>query len=111
MELMAAMAISSLLMLALITLFFTVKRVEKIHHELMSLLDNGRYAVYILREDLTHHTAHFSIYKKALYRQVGRQRRQVVSYNIDKLSINSKTITFWIHSDDKRLQRQWEFRL
>ncbi len=121
-ELMMAILLSSILLLVLLTIFVTVKRVELVHRDLLEILDNGRYAVMVLRRDYYQPSHVFSIakttYKNSrgeniygLYLQLVSQRRQLVALGIYQSHVEQGECHFWIRSLDRKIKRQWVFAL
>lgn len=119
-ELIIAMALSSLLILALLSVYASVKRAEQIHQDWLQILDNGRYAVFVLRRDLTRPGYQFFIastpYKNfrgeemsGLYERDGEGDRELIAMNINKLVIDKNKITLDLFSEDQKIKREWYF--
>lgn len=119
---MVAMALATLLSLALLSIYSTVKKVELIHEAWLQMIDNGRYAVFVLRRDVKKTPNAFFVqatpYKnaqgvtiKGLYERQPEGRRELVALDINKIEINQSNITLDLSSEDQSLKRRWSFNV
>lgn len=121
-ELMIAMALAALLSLALLSMYSTVKKVEQIHEAWLQIIDNGRYAVFVLRRDLKSTTKAFFVaatpYKnargvaiKGLYERQPEGHRELVALDIDSIEVKQSSVTLDLSSEDQSLKRRWSFNV
>lgn len=119
-ELILAMALSFLLSVTLMSIYASVKRAEQLHQDWLQLIDNGRYAVFVLRRDLKNPNYIFFIaqtsYKNqhneplnGLYERDANGDRELVALNINKIEINKNAITMDLSSEDQKIKREWNF--
>lgn len=119
-ELIIAMALGSLLGLILITIYANVKRAEKLNQAWLQIIDNGRYAVFVLRRDVKKPNYQFFVtaspYKnaqakfiKGLYERDANGDRELVALGIDAVEINQQKITLDLSSEDQKIKREWSF--